>query len=80
MSGVRRLSHGSLSSMPRRSKPLRVAPAIPLLGAVGLLGVNELHGTRWLTPFVVVWCLLLVALFVYVFNRMMEAKRARSNR
>jgi hypothetical protein len=67
-------------SMPRRSKPLTIAPLIPLLAIIGLVGVNQLHGTRFLIPFVVLWCLLLTALFIYVFNKMMEAKRARSGR
>jgi hypothetical protein len=63
--------------MPRRSKPLRIAPAIPLLGIVGILGIDELQRTRYLVPFVVVWSVLLVALFGYVFNKMLEARRAR---
>lgn len=66
--------------MPRRSKPLMVAPAIPILGLAGIIGVDRLHGTRYLAPFVIAWALLLAALFAYVFTRMMEAKRARSGR
>jgi len=63
-----------------RSKPLTIAPLIPLLGLAGILGINRLHGTPYLVPFVVTWALLLAALFAYVFTKMMEAKRARSGR
>lgn len=66
--------------MPRRSKPLRIAPAIPVLGLIGFVGVDQLHGSRYLMPFVIVWCLLLAALFAYVFNKMMEARRRRAGR
>ena len=66
--------------MARRSKPLTIAPLIPVLGLAGILGVDRLHGTPYFVPFVITWCFLLAALFVYVFSRMMEAKRARSGR
>jgi hypothetical protein len=64
--------------MPRRSKPLTIAPLIPLLGLAGIFGIDRLHGTPYLVPFVIIWSLLLAALFAYVLNRMMEARRARS--
>ncbi len=63
--------------MPRRSKPLMIAPLIPLLGIIGLFGIERLHGTRLLSGFVITWCLLLAALFAYVLNRMLEARRTR---
>ena len=63
--------------MQRRSKALLVAPLIPLLGIVGFVGVDQLHHTRYLVPFVVLWCMLFVALFIYIAARMMEARRAR---
>lgn len=66
--------------MPRRSKPLMIAPIIPLVGLAGIFGVDRLHGTPCLVPFVVTWVVLLAALFAYVFTKMMEAKRARSGR
>lgn len=66
--------------MSRRSKPLLIASIIPLLALVGLFGVDQLHGTRYLPAFVVTSSLLFVALVVYVVRRMMEAKRARSGR
>jgi len=63
--------------MPR-SRSLTIAPSIPLLGIVGIIGIDQLHGTRYLAAFVITWCLLFAALLVYVFNKMMEAKRTRS--
>ena len=49
--------------MPRRSRPLLIAPLIPLLGIVGIYGLDQLHGSRFLSAFVVVWCILLAGLF-----------------
>lgn len=66
--------------MPRRSKPLMIAPAVPLLGIVGLFGLERLHGTRLLPGFVITWCLLLFALFAYVLKKALEARRLRAGR
>ena len=63
--------------MPRRSKALMIAPLIPLLGIIGFFGVDRLQHTRYLTLFVVVWCLLFAALFIYIATRTLEAKRVR---
>ena len=63
--------------MPRRSKPLVVAPLIPLLGIIGFLGVDRLQHTRYFALFVVVWCMLFAALFVYIAARTLEARRVR---
>ena len=63
--------------MPRRSKPLVVAPLIPLLGIIGFLGVDRLQHTRYLTPFVVAWCMLFATLFIYIAVRTFEARRVR---
>jgi prepilin signal peptidase PulO-like enzyme (type II secretory pathway) len=63
--------------MPRRSKPLVIAPLIPLLGIIGFLGVDRLQHTRYLAPFIAVWCLLFAALFIYIAVRTMEARRIR---
>jgi prepilin signal peptidase PulO-like enzyme (type II secretory pathway) len=63
--------------MPRRSKALVTAPLIPLLGIVGFIGVDRLHHTRYLTAFVVVWCMLFAALFIYIASRTLEARRLR---
>ncbi len=41
--------------MAKRSKPLVIAPVIPLLGIIGIFGVDRLAHTRYLTAFVVVW-------------------------
>lgn len=60
-----------------RSKPFLIAPSIPFLGIVGIFGVDGLHGTRYLSAFVVVWCMLLAALFAYVLDRALEARRVR---
>ena len=54
-----------------------IAPLIPLLGIVGFLGVDRLQNTCYFVPFVVVWCLLFAALFVYIAARTMEARRVR---
>lgn len=66
--------------MPRRSKPLVIAPLIPLLGIGGFVGVDQLQHTRYLVPFVVVWCLGFAGLFVYIAARTLEARRLRSVR
>jgi len=63
--------------MPRRSKALMIAPLIPLLGIIGFFGVDRLQHTRYLALFVVVWCLLFAALFIYIATRTLEAKRVR---
>jgi prepilin signal peptidase PulO-like enzyme (type II secretory pathway) len=63
--------------MPRRSKALVIAPLIPLLGIIGFFGVDRLQHTRYLVPFVVVWCMLFAALFVYIAARAVEARRVR---
>lgn len=61
----------------RRSKPLLIAPLIPFLGILGIFGIDQLHGTRYLSAFVIVWCMLLAALFTYVLSRALEARRVR---
>ena len=63
--------------IPRRSKPLVIAPLIPLLGIAGFVGVDQLQHTRYLVPFVVVWCMLFAALFIYIASRVLEARRLR---
>jgi prepilin signal peptidase PulO-like enzyme (type II secretory pathway) len=63
--------------MPRRSRPLVIAPLIPLLGIIGFLGADQLQHTRYLAPFVVVWCLLFAVLFIYIAARTLEARRVR---
>ena len=63
--------------MPRRSKPLMIAPLVPLLGIVGLFGVERFHGTRLLPAFVVTWFLLLAGLFGYVLQQVVRARQRR---
>ena len=63
--------------MRRRSKPLMIAPLIPLLGIVGFFGVDRWQHTRYLAPFVVVWCMLFAGLFIYIAARTLEARRIR---
>lgn len=63
--------------MPRRSKALVIAALIPVLGIVGLIGVDQLQHTRYLVPFVVVWCVLFATLFIYIASRTLEARRIR---
>ncbi len=45
--------------MRRRSKPLLIAPLIPLLSFLGILGLDQMHGSRYLPLVVIVWCLLM---------------------
>jgi len=63
--------------MQRRSKALVVAPLIPLLGIIGFIGVDRWQHTRYIVPFVVVWCMLFDALFIYIAARTLEARRVR---
>lgn len=63
--------------MPLRSKPLVIAPLIPLLGIIGFFGIDRLQHTRYLAPFVIVWCMLFAALFIYIAARAIEARRVR---
>lgn len=67
----------SSNNMQRRSKPLVIAPLIPLLGIIGFFGVDRLQHTRYLVPFVIVWCMLFAALFVYIGSRTLAARRVR---
>ena len=64
----------------RRSRPFMIAPLIPFWGVIGIFGIEQLHGTRYLTAFVVVMILLLCTLFTYVLQRTIEAKRTRPGR
>jgi hypothetical protein len=61
----------------RRSKPLLIAPLIPLWGVLAFFGVETLRGTRYVAAFVVVMLLLLATLFTYVANQTLRARRAR---
>jgi prepilin signal peptidase PulO-like enzyme (type II secretory pathway) len=51
-----------------------IAPLIPLLGIIGFIGVDQLQHTRYLVPFVVVWCMLFAALFIYIASRTLQAR------
>ena len=64
----------------KRSKPLLIAPLIPLWGALGFFAIESLQRSRFLIAFVVLWTCLLVALFAFVASRAIAAKRARANR
>ncbi|MGI4828625.1 MAG: hypothetical protein ACRYFU_10620 [Janthinobacterium lividum] len=63
-----------------RSRPLLIAPLIPLWGILGLIATERLHGSPFMAPFVVLWTLLLAALFAYVASQAMRARRMRTNR
>jgi len=54
-----------------------IAPLIPLLGIVGLFGVDQFQHTRYLAAFVVVWVLVFAGLFVYIAAKTLEARRLR---
>lgn len=64
----------------RRSRPFLVAPFIPFLGIVGIFGVEQLHGTRYLSAFVVIWCLAFAGLFSYVLERALAARRGKKGK
>ena len=63
--------------MRRRSRPLVIAPLVPLLGIVGFLGVDRLQHTRYLIAFVVAWAVLFAGLFIYIAAQTLQARRVR---
>ena len=63
-----------------RSKPLLIAPLIPLWGISAFFGVEELRGTRYLPLFITVMLLLLATLFTYVANQVLQARHRRPDR
>jgi hypothetical protein len=54
-----------------------VAPLIPLLGIVGIFGVDRFAHTRFLTAFVVMWVVLFAGVFVWIASQTLAARRAR---
>ena len=62
--------------MPRRSKPMLVAPLIPFLSILGIFGLQSLHGSRYLAAFVIVWCLVMAALTAYIIKQAIGARAA----
>jgi hypothetical protein len=77
MADLNRPTHLKRPTTGRRSRPMLIAPLIPLLGIVGIFGIDQFHGTRFLSAFVTVWCVLLAGLFSYVLVRVLDARRAR---
>ena len=63
--------------MAKRSKPLVIAPLVPLLGIIGIFGVDRLAHTRYLTAFVVIWVVVFAGFFVWVASQTLAARRAR---
>lgn len=63
-----------------RSKPLLIAPVVPMWGIVAFFGAEQLHGTRYMMPFVFVMALAIVGLFAYVAKQAMRARRPRGGR
>ena len=63
-----------------RSRPLMIAPLIPLWGILAFFGAEQLRGTAFWAPFLALMVLLLAALFGYVVNQTLRAKRMRSPR
>lgn len=61
--------------MSRRSKPLLIAPLVPLLSFAGILGLDQFRGSRYLHVFVILWCAAMAALTVYVIRQAMAARR-----
>ncbi len=63
-----------------RSRPLMIAPFIPLWGILAFFGAERFRGTPFWAPFIAVMVLLLIALFSYVAAQTFRAKRMRSGR
>ena len=61
--------------MSRRSKPMLIAPLIPFVSIMGIFGLQTFHGSRYMPAFVVVWSLVMVALFAYILKQVIMAKR-----
>lgn len=64
----------------RRSRPFLIAPLIPLWAILAFFGVEQLHGTRYLSVFVVLMLVLLATLFTYVASQALQARRSRAGR
>lgn len=62
----------------RRSKPLIIAPLIPLWGVLAFMGLQQFAGTRYLAPFLMLMAILFIALFSYVATHVVKARRARN--
>jgi predicted benzoate:H+ symporter BenE len=62
----------------RRSKPLLIAPLIPLWGVLAFVGLQQFAGTRYAVPFLVVAGVTFVALFSYVATHVVKARRSRN--
>lgn len=58
-----------------RSRPLLIAPLIPGWAVLGFFGVEQIHGTAWFVPFIVLWSVLGFTLFSYVLRQAIAAKR-----
>lgn len=61
----------------RRSRPMLVAPLIPLWALAAFYGVEHFAGTRFVSAFVVIMLLLLATLFTYVATQALRARRVR---
>lgn len=64
--------------MPSRSKPMMLAPLIPLWGVLAFAGLQQFAGTRFLVLFLVVMGIVFVALFSYVAAQVVKTRRARN--
>lgn len=62
----------------RRSRPMFIAPLIPLWGVIAFVGLQQFAGTRYSVPFLVLMALLFVALFSYVATHVVKSRRARN--
>ena len=62
----------------RRSKPIMIAPLIPLWGVIAFVGLQQFAGTRYLVPFLILMAMLFVALFSYVATHVVKTRRARN--
>ena len=61
----------------RRSKPLFIAPLIPLWGVLSFVGIQQFAGTRYEAPFLVFVAVLFAGLFSYVATHVIKARRER---
>ena len=63
-----------------RSKPLLIAPLIPLWAVLGFFAVSSLQGGPYLLVFLILWGLLLAVLFGYVLRQVLAARRSQRAR
>lgn len=61
----------------KRSRPVFIAPLIPLWGGLAFLGLQQFAGTRYLPPFLALVGLTFLLLFGYIARQVISARRLR---